>query len=94
MEQPFEVMLREGDILRIDRQGQYTAERFDTRNLWDGTAHFSWPYWDVYAGQDEYINDLKSVASAYGYTPHDIDVFLSYGLCPEEIEEIMCCGEV
>ena len=80
MEQPFEVMLREGDILRIDRQGQYTVER--------------WPYWDVYAGQDEYINDLKSVASAYGYTPHDIDVFLSYGLCPEEIEEIMCCGEV
>ena len=94
MEQPFEVMLREGDILRIDRQGQYTVERFDTRNLWDGTAHFSWPYWDVYAGQDEYINDLKSVAAAYGYTPHDIDVFLGYGLCPEEIEEIMCCGEV
>lgn len=94
MEQPFEVVIREGDILRIDRQGQYTVERFDTRNLWDGTAHFSWPYWDVYAGKDEYINDLKSVASAYGYTLHDIDVFLSYGLCPEEIEEIMCCGEV
>lgn len=94
MEQPFEVMLREGDILRIDRQGRYSVERFDTRNLWDGTAHFSWPYWDVYGGQDEYINDLKSVASAYGYTPHDIDVFLGYGLCPEEIEEIMCCGEV
>lgn len=80
MEQPFEVMIREGDILRIDRQGQYSVERFDTRNLWDGTAHFSWPYWDVYAGQDEYIDDLKSVAAAYGYTPHDIDVFLSY--CP------------
>ena len=93
-EQPFEVMLREGDILRIDQRGQYTAERFDTRNLWDGMTRFSWPYWDVYAGQDEYINDLKSVASAYGYTPHDIDVFLGYGLCPEEIEEILCCGEV
>ena len=49
VEQPFEVMLREGDILRIDRQGQYSVERFDTRNLWDGTARFSWPYWDVYA---------------------------------------------
>ena len=79
---------------QILKKGQYSIERFDTRNLWDGTARFSWPYWDVYAGQDEYINDLKSVASAYGYTPHDIDVFLSYGLCPEEIEEIMCCGEV
>ena len=94
MEQPFEVMIREGDILRIDRQGQCAVERFDTRNLWDGMTRFSWPYWDVYAGQDECIDDLKSVASAYGYTPHDIDVFLTYGLCPEEIEEIMCCGEV
>lgn len=94
IEQPLEVMIREGDILRIDRQGQYTVERFDTHNLWDGTAHFSWPYWGVYTGQNEYINDLKSVASAYGCTPHDIDVFLSCGLCPEEVEEILCCGEV
>lgn len=92
-DRPFEIPLREGDILRISRSGRYTVETFDTRNLWDGRPYFLWPYSDV-APDDEYIRDLKSVAPAYGYTAQDIDVFLGYGLCPEEIEELMCCGEV
>ena len=92
-ERPFEIPLREGDILRINRSGHYTGETFDTRNLWDSRPHFLWPYADV-APDGEYIRDLKSVAPAYGYTAQDIDVFLGYGLCPEEIEELMCCGEV
>lgn len=92
-ERPFEIPLREGDILRINRSGHYTGETFDTRNLWDSRPHFLWPYADV-APDGEYIRDLKSVAPAYGYTAQDIDIFLGYGLCPEEIEEIMCCGEV
>lgn len=92
-ERPFEVLLQEGDILRIDSSGHYTTEVFDTRNLRDGSARYLWPYADV-CPDGAYIRDLKSVASAYGYTPHDIDVFLGYGLCPEEIEELMCCGEV
>ncbi len=90
---PFEIPLREGDILRISRSGHYTVETFDTRNLWDGRPHFLWPYADA-APDGEYIRDLKSVAPAYGYTAQDIDVFLGYGLCPEEIEELICCGEV
>lgn len=92
-ERPFEVLLQEGNILRIDSSGHYTTEVFDTRNLWDGSARYLWPYADV-CPDGAYIRDLKSIASAYGYTPHDIDVFLSYGLCPEEIEELMCCSEV
>ena len=92
-DRPFEIPLREGDILRISRSGRYTVETFDTRNLWDGRPYFLWLYSDV-APDDEYIRDLKSVAPAYGYTAQDIDVFLGYGLCPEEIEELMCCGEV
>lgn len=48
----------------------------------------------AYSGEREYIDDLKSIAPAYGYDPHDIDAFLHYGMCPEEIEELMCCGEV
>ena len=92
-ERPFEIPLREGDILRINRSGHYTGETFDTRNLWDGRPYFLWPYADV-APDGEYIRDLKSVAPAYGYTAQDIDVFLGYGLCPEEIEELMCRGEV
>ena len=69
-------------------------EQFDTCNLWNGAMSFSWPHWDVYAEDTEYIRDLKSVVPAYGYDPRDIDTFLGYGMCPEEIEELMCCGEV
>ena len=93
-ERPVEVVMKEGDILRIDRNGRYTVEQFDTRNLWNGAMSFRWPYWDVYAEDTEYVRDLKSVAPAYGYTPYDVDAFLHYGLCPEEIEELICCGEV
>ena len=93
-ERPVEVVMKEGDILRIDRHGRYTVEQFDTWNLWKGATSFRWPYRDVYAEDTEYIRDLKSVAPAYGYTPYDVDAFLHYGMCPEEIEELMCSGEM
>ena len=86
--------MKEGNILRIDRHGRYTVEQFDTRNLWNGATSFHWPRWDAYGGDAEYVRDLKSIAPAYGYDPRDIDAFLHYGMCPEEIEELMCCGEV
>ena len=93
-DRPVEVVMKEGDILRIDRHGRYTVEQFDTCNLWNGTMSFRWPHWDVYAEDTEYVRDLKSVAPAYGYTPYDVDAFLHYGMCPEEIEELMCGGEM
>ena len=86
--------MKEGDILRIDRHGRYTVEQFDTSNLWNSAMSFGWPHWNVYAEDTEYVRDLKSVAPAYGYDPHDIDAFLHYGMCPEEIEELMCSGEM
>ena len=93
-DRPVEVVTKAGDILRIDRHGHYTVEQFDTCNLWNGAMSFGWPYRDVYAEDTEYIRDLKSVAPAYGYTSYDVDTFLHYGMCPEEIEELICCGEV
>lgn len=53
-ERPFDVPLREGDILRIDTSGRYTTEVFDTRNLWDGRPYFLWPYADI-VPDGEYI---------------------------------------
>ena len=93
-DRPVEVVTKAGDILRIDRHGRYTVKQFDTRNLWNGATSFHWPHWDTYGGDAEYVRDLKSIAPAYGYDPRDIDAFLHYGMCPEEIEELMCGGEV
>ena len=94
VDRPVEVVMKEGDILRIDRHGRYTVEQFDTSNLWNSAMSFGWPHWNVYAEDTEYVRDLKSVAPAYGYTPYDVDAFLHYGMCPEEIEELMCSGEM
>ena len=44
--------------------------------------------------QDSYVNELKSVASAFGYTPEDIDWLIREGISPEEIEEYFYSGEL
>ena len=80
--------------MRIDPHGRCRAEQFSTRNLWDGNFRCYWPPLSAGNSDTGYINDLKSIAPTYGFDPCDVDVFLGYGLCPEEIEEIMCCGEV
>ena len=92
-DRPVEVVMKAGDILRIDRHGRYTVEQFSTHNLWESNFHYCWPTMSTYSGEREYIDDLKSIAPAYGYDPRDIDAFLHYGMCPEEIEELMCGGE-
>lgn len=86
--------LNEGEILRIDRQGRRKVETFSTENLYDVRFLFGWPKLSCGGGDDGYVRELKSIAGAYGYTAKDVDTFLSYGMYPEEIEEIMCCGEV
>ena len=93
-ERPVEVELNEGEILRIDRQGRRKVETFSTENLYDGRFLFGWPKLSCGGGDDGYMRELKSIAGVYGYTAKDVDTFLSYGMYPEEIEEIMCCGEV
>ena len=93
-ERPVEVELNEGEILRIDRQGRRKVETFNTENLYDSRFLFGWTKLSCGGGDDGYVRELKSIAGAYGYTAKDVDTFLSYGMYPEEIEEIMCCGEV
>ena len=93
-ERPVEVELNEGEILRIDRQGRRKVETFNTENLYDSRFLFGWPKLSCGGGDDGYVRELKSFAGAYGFTAKDVDTFLSYGMYPEEIEEIMCCGEV
>ena len=45
-------------------------------------------------GTQEYVQSLKAVAKAYGYTPGTVDRLLGHGYSPEEIEEFFFCGEV
>ena len=82
-----------GEILRIDRLGQQASETFTFTNMrWD----YLWDYPAVPAkntgthaeqARESYLNDLKLVASCYGYTPQYIDYLLEEGFDFDSIED-------
>lgn len=91
------VKLECGELLRIDAAGQMSRDKFNADKLYQSRYYYGYGYYpSLYtsSGNDEYVDSLKSVAYAYGYTPEVIDRMLAYGFCPEEIEDFLCCGEV
>ena len=89
------VPLECGEILRIDDGGAILRDRFDdSRLLFSGFGSL-WrnPFSRVPAGES-YLDEVKSVAQTFGYTPEDIDALTLQGFSPEEIEELFYCGEL
>ena len=96
MEKPVEVEVDSGDILQIDRAGVVTRGQFDDAKFYRRWYEDwgTWPYFRLgekkhNAEKKPYIQELKSVAGAFGYTPEMIDRLLSEGFLPEEIEEFL-----
>lgn len=90
-----------GDILRIDRDGSLTRSTFDSSRLF---ARWQSPFWDMpyrspWAGtgrssaSGHYLEEIKSVAAAFGYAPEEIDRLAEAGFSPEELEEFLYCGQ-
>lgn len=42
----------------------------------------------------EYVNEIKAVAGAFGYSPDYIDLLLDDGFTPEEVEELLYEGKL
>ena len=92
-----EIKLGCGEILCIDSQGQMTKSKFNAEKLYQSRYYYGFGYYPAAAangGQKEYVESLKAVANAYGYTPDIVDRLLGHGFSPEEIEEFFYCGEV
>lgn len=85
-----QIKLECGELLRIDVAGQMSRDKLYRYSYFYGY----YPSAFTNSGADEYVDSLKSVAYAYGYTPEVIDRMLAYGFCPEEIEDFLCCGEM
>ena len=91
------IQILSGEILKIDDQGNITRSHFDDSKLYP-TYFLPWMHWDdyatvrPYAGDSEYIRDLKTVAIRYGLFPEDIDALIRDGVDPMEIEELLYCG--
>lgn len=70
--------------------------RFNDSKLYDYTRYLGyWPSCEAVelAGDDHaYLEELKAVAPAYGYSPESIDRLASHGFLPEEIEEFIYEG--
>lgn len=91
-----------GEILRIDREGALTRSEFDDYRLfarwqasiWDMPYRRPWKEGRVPAPEDSYLEEVKSVAPAFGYAPEEIDRLAKMGFSPEELEDFLYCGEL
>ena len=96
-----DIRIDPGDIMCIDAKGQRSVAHFDDTKLYCSQYTF-WPGWgrgytDTILGSQEpfdqmYLDELKSVAAYYGYTPESIDRLIRQGFLPEDIEELLYEG--
>lgn len=99
---PCRIPLDCGEILRIDRDGALTRSEFDDYRLfarwrasiWDMPYRRPWEERELPAPEDSYLEEVKSVASAFGYAPEEIDRLSEMGFSPEELEDYLYCGEL
>lgn len=89
------IQITDGDILNILPNGKLVYNKFEYSD-YSNVGRCNW--WDYGADSGySYIDDIKSIASYYGYSGEDIDSLLNQGFTPAEIEEILCendCMEV
>ena len=84
-----EIEIHNGEILKIYSTGQTQRDKFKFNEYssfgYDWRRGFNW----CYESESSYIDDIKSVASYYGYVDDDIDMLLEDGLTPDEIEDLL-----
>lgn len=97
LKHPASIKISCGDILRIDPSGNLTWQRFDDSKLL--TDWYS-PLWRSYYAPckanhtNSHLDELKSVAMAFGYEPENIDLLAAQGFTADEIEEFFYGGEL
>lgn len=85
-----------GEIVRIDRKGRISRSTFDVGSLYLGHwGCYRYPLYDrPPRTEEQYLQDLKSVAACYGYTGEMIDRLLRHGFTTDEIEELLYESEM
>ena len=91
-----EVEIEEGDILKLHPNGRLEREQFRF-DYWCGMHWYDYGFYSTKTTEDpydEYIETLKAVASAYGYSPSEIDHLLKEGFTPDEVADYLYGLEV
>ena len=88
-----------GDILKIRSDGNLERSTFEYScyygmDWWDYGSFSSISLGNGKAGyiRNDYIEDLKSIASYQGYSPDDVDELIAAGFTIDEIEDYLYCG--
>ena len=85
--EPFrEIPVQTGDILRVDRRGRMHTEHFD---LIHEVSRMFWSPVRGRSAERSYLEELKAVAGAFGYSPEDVERLFRSGWSPEEIEDAL-----
>ena len=89
-----------GEILKITPTGKQERAEFDDSKLfashwppYAGWPNFSLTKTSPKPSNTQYMDDLKSIASFFGYSPSYVDYLLAEGIDPEEIEDMIYEGE-
>lgn len=84
------IQTEEGDILRIDINGNITHSQFEVK---DDFGRHSWVNW-YYDSEDDYYTQheelLLELCGYYGVDEDDIILLLDYGYTADEIEDMLC----
>lgn len=91
-----------GEILEIAPSGEITRGEFDNPCLFYSNPWFPYSWHGqrdlkpkrVVSKPESYLDEIKSVAMAFGYSPDEIDYLAECGFTPEELEEMLYCGEL
>ena len=87
-----EIVMHEGDILKINSTGDTEWGHFKyTESLGMHWYDYGISYGSSYG--TEYLDDIKSVASAYGMDPGTIQAMYDDGYTLDELEDLLYCGE-
>lgn len=86
------INVNDEDMLKISPHGHIDYSKFTFENQVE--PYFGYrPYSYMYGYDDsDHIEDIKSVASMFGYSERDVDSLLEYGLTPDEIEDYFYAG--
>ena len=94
------IPVRCGEILCLEAGRPITRDRFDDSRL---PGVYSFTLWQGVNGcrcapasraEDPYLEALRAVAPAFGYTGADLDRLVGQGFSPTEIEELFYCGQL
>jgi len=88
-----EIEIESGKILNILPDGAIKYSSFNYTDCMGFGRYNWWNYSNDGYTDERYIDDLKSIAKYYGYSPKAVDELLEQGFTTEEVEEYIYCME-